>query len=120
MTPRLPPNDAFDAFKEDIRSMIDDYTNIEIIEELKIKGFHTSLTALKYQLQDWGFRCQSGTRGVRTEALISAVTDLFHHTLLNDAQIAARLLEQGLQTTGRQVRPFASSLAGSVTQLAPK
>ena len=36
--------------------MIDDYTNIEIIEELKIKGFHTSLTALKYQLQDWGFR----------------------------------------------------------------
>ena len=56
MTPRLPPNDAFDAFKEDIRSMIDDYTNIEIIEELKIKGFHTSLTALKYQLQDWGFR----------------------------------------------------------------
>ena len=38
--------------------MIDDYTNLEIIEELKIEGFHTSLTALKYQLQDWGFRRQ--------------------------------------------------------------
>jgi hypothetical protein len=90
------PNDAFNAFKEDIRLIIDDYTNLEIIEELKIKGFHTSLTALKYQLQDWGFRRQSGTRGVRTgvsEALINAVNDLFHHTLLNDAQIAARLLE---------------------------
>ena len=41
---------------------------------------------------------------MRIEALISAVNDLFHHTLLNDAQIAARLLEQGLQTTGRQVK----------------
>jgi hypothetical protein len=100
-------DDEFNAFKEDIRSMINDYTNLEIIEELKIKGFHTSLTALKYQLQDWGFRRQSGTRGVRTgvsEALISGVNDLFHHTLLNDAQIAARLLKQGLQTTARQVK----------------
>ena len=43
-------DDTFNAFKEDIRSMIDDYTNLEIIEELKIKGFHTSLTVLKYQL----------------------------------------------------------------------
>ena len=47
-------NDAFEAFKEDIRSIIDGYTNLEIIEEVKVKGFHTSLTALKYQLQDWG------------------------------------------------------------------
>ena len=45
-------DDKFNAFKEDIRSMIDDYTNQEIIEELKIKDFHISLTALKYQLQD--------------------------------------------------------------------
>jgi hypothetical protein len=36
--------------------MIKDYIYLEIIEKLKIKGFHTSLTALKYQLQDWGFR----------------------------------------------------------------
>ena len=36
-------DDTFNAFREDIRSMIDDYTNQEIIEELKIKGFHTSL-----------------------------------------------------------------------------
>ena len=41
------PNDAFGAFKEDTRLIIDDYTNLEIIEELKIKGFHTSLTALE-------------------------------------------------------------------------
>ena len=39
-----------------------------------------------------------------SEALISAVNDLFHHTLLNDAQIAARLLEQGLKITSRQVK----------------
>ena len=81
-------NDAFNAFKEDIHSIINDYTNLEIIEELKIKGFNTSLTALKYQLQDWGFRRQYGNRGVRigvSEALISAINDLFHYTLLNDA-----------------------------------
>ena len=53
----------FDAFKEDIQSMINDYTNLEIIEQLKAKGFHTSLTALKHQLQDWGFRRQSGGNG---------------------------------------------------------
>jgi len=39
-----------------------------------------------------------------SEALISAVNDLFHHTLLNDAQIAARLLEQGLQTISWQIK----------------
>src|SRR5277367_5846579 len=49
----------------------------------------------------------SGARGTNTpvsEALINAVDDLFHQTLLNNTQIAARLLERGLQTTGRQVR----------------
>ena len=36
-----------------------------------------------------------------SDALISAVFDLFHYTLLNDAQIAARLLKKGLQATGQ-------------------
>jgi hypothetical protein len=55
----------------------------------------------------WGFRRQSGARGTNTpvsEALINAVDDLFHHTLLNNTQITARLLERGLPTTGRQAR----------------
>jgi len=63
--------------------------------------------AWKRRLRIWGFRRQSGARGTNTpvsEALINAVDDLLHHTLLNDTQIAARLLEQGLRTTGRQVR----------------
>jgi hypothetical protein len=92
---------------DDIEAMIDIHTNEEIVQELFIKGLQTSLASLKRHLQIWGFRRQSGVRGVNTgasEALISAIDDLYHRTLLNDAQIAARLLEEGLQTTGRQVK----------------
>jgi hypothetical protein len=102
----MPP-DPFDTYKNDIEAMIDTYTNKEIVQELFIKGLQTSLASLKRHLQIWGFRRQSGVRGVNTgasEALISAINDLYHRTLLNDAQIAARLLEEGLQTTGRQVK----------------
>ena len=43
--------------------MIDDYTNLEIVEELKIKGFHTSHDSLKYAYKTWGFQRQSGDPG---------------------------------------------------------
>jgi hypothetical protein len=102
----MPP-DPFDEHKDDIQAMINDHTNKEIVQELSQRGFQTSLRSLERRLQIWGFRRHSGARGTNTpvsEALINAVDDLFHHTLLNDTQIAARLLEQGLQTTGRQVR----------------
>ena len=101
------PPDPFDEHKDDIQAMINDYTNKEIVQELLQRGFQTSQRSLERRLQIWGFRRHSGARGTNTpvsEALINAVNDLFHHTLLNDTQIAARLLEQGLQTTGRQVR----------------
>src|SRR2546423_4836962 len=71
-----------------------DYTNQEIVQELLQRGFQTSQRSLERRLQIWGFRRQSGARGANTpvsEALINAVDDLFHHTLLNDTQIAARL-----------------------------
>jgi hypothetical protein len=101
------PPDPFDEYKDDIQAMIDDYTNKEIVQELLQRGFQTSQRSLERRLRVWGFRRQSGARGTNTpvsEALINAVHDLFHHTLLNDTQIAARLLEQGLQITGRQIR----------------
>ena len=55
-----------------------------------------------------------------SEALISAVKDLFHQTLLNDTQIAARLLEQGLTNNRRQVRSIRLKSGWlRVTHLAP-
>jgi SOS response regulatory protein OraA/RecX len=99
--------DPFDEHKDAIQAMINDYTNKEIVQELLQQGFQTSQRSLERRLQIWGFRRQSRARATNipvSEALINAVDDLFHHTLLNDTQIAARLLEQGLQTTGRQVR----------------
>ena len=89
--------DPFEEHKNTIQSMLDDYTNTEIVEELAIRGLVTSRSSLQRRLQAWGFRRRLGGNGVRigataSEALIEAVKDLFHHTLLNDEQIAARLL----------------------------
>ena len=102
--------DPFDEHKNTIQSMLDDYTNAEIIEELAVRGLVTSRASLQRRLQAWGFRRRPGGNGVRTgasasEALVDGVKDLFHRTLLNDEQIAARLSTTlGLQTTGRQVK----------------
>jgi hypothetical protein len=102
--------DPFEEHKNTIQLMLDDYTNTEIVEELAIRGLVTSRPSLQRRLQAWGFRRRPGGNGVRTgatasEALIEAVKDLFHHTLLNDEQIAARLsTTPGLQTTARQVK----------------
>jgi hypothetical protein len=101
------PADPLDEHKDDIQAMINNYTNKEIVQELSQRGFQTSQRSLERRLQIWGFRRQSRASGTNTpvsEALINAVNDLFHYTLLNDIQIEARLLEQGLQITGRQVR----------------
>jgi hypothetical protein len=102
----MPP-DPFDTYKDDIEIIINTYTNKEIIQELFIKGLQTSLASLKRHLQIWGFRRQSGVRRVNTgasETLISTINDLYHRTFLNNAQITARLLKEGLQITGRQVK----------------
>jgi SOS response regulatory protein OraA/RecX len=101
------PPDPFDEHKGDIQAMINDYTTKEIVQELSQRGFLTSQRSLERRLKIWGFRRQPGASGTNTpvsEALIKAVDDLFHHTLLDDSQIAARVLKQGLHTTGRQVR----------------
>jgi hypothetical protein len=93
------PPDPFDEHKDDIQAMINRYTNKEIVQELSQRGFLTSQRSLERRLQIWGFRRQSGASGTNTpisEALINAVDDLFHHIFLNDTQIGARLLEQGL------------------------
>jgi hypothetical protein len=95
---RMPP-DPFDKYKNNIKVIINTYTNKEIIQELFIKGLQISLTSLKRHLQIWGFRRQSRVRGVNTgasEALISAINDLYYRTLLNNTQITARLLKEGL------------------------
>jgi hypothetical protein len=101
------PPDPFDEYKDDIKAMIDDYSNAEIVQELFTKGFQTSTRSLQRRLQNWGFRRQSGARGTNIGAsgvLKEAINQLFHSTLLNDNQIGARLTERGLQTTGRQVK----------------
>jgi hypothetical protein len=101
------PPDPFDEHKDNIQAMINSHTNKEIVQELLQRGFLTSPRSLARRLKIWGFRRHSGARGTNTpasEALINAVNDLFYHTLLNDTQIAARLLKKGHQITARQVR----------------
>jgi hypothetical protein len=44
-----------------------------------------------------------------TDTLIEVVNFIFHHTTLNDKQIAARIMtDYGLHTTARQVRSIRS------------
>jgi hypothetical protein len=40
------PPDPFDEYKDDIKAIIDDYSNAEIVQELFIKGFQTSTRSL--------------------------------------------------------------------------
>jgi hypothetical protein len=75
---------------------------------LKRKGFETSKASLKRRLQAWGIRREQGVSGVRTgfsDDLVEAINQIFHHTQLNDNQIAQRVLDDyNLHTTGRPVR----------------
>jgi hypothetical protein len=60
------------------------------------------MRTLKRRLAEWGARRNTSTP--ITDELAERVNDLFHHTLLNDRQIAARIREDdSYPTTPRQV-----------------
>jgi hypothetical protein len=85
------------------------HTNPQIVAALTRLGFKTSTRSLQQFLKGWGLRRPSGATGVRigsvSDELAEAVNYLFHHTTLNDTQLAVRCLtDYQLQTTARQVR----------------
>src|SRR5271154_3345086 len=114
MASTLETEDQLSAFQADIQEMVSNgYTNSNIVAELARRGLTTKERTLKRRLHLWGIRRQNGSTGVTigtiTDELAEAVNYIFHHTLLNDDQIAARVLEDyQLHTTGRQVKSIRS------------
>jgi hypothetical protein len=101
-------------FQHHIEEMLNEgHTNPQIVAALARLGFETSTRRLQLFLKSRGLRRPSGATGVRiggvTDELAEAVNYLFHHTTLNDTQLAARCLaDYQLQTTARQVRSIRS------------
>ena len=98
-------HDGFESFKDEIQELIQqqNYTNKEVVAALARRDFSTSLRSLERRLRVWGIRRPQTSQ--ITDELAEAVNHLFHHTLLNDEQIATRIInDYGLLTTGRQVR----------------
>jgi hypothetical protein len=99
--------DHFSSFQADIQEMVSNgYTNSNIVAELARRGLTTKERTLKRRLHLWGIRRPNGTPGVTIgriiDELAEAVNYIFHHTTLNDDQIAARVLEDyKLHITGR-------------------
>ena len=78
--------------------------NLQIVAALTRLGSKTSTRSLQRFLKSWDLRRPSGTTGVRiggvSDELAEAVHCLFHHTTLNDTQLAARYLtDYQLHTT---------------------
>ena len=100
----------FDTFKDDIQEMVQHqgFSNDEVVAALARRGFPTSRTSLKRRLASWNIR-RKRLAGEVSDTLAEAVNYLFHHTLLNDAEIATRIIDDyGLQTSHRQVRSIRS------------
>jgi hypothetical protein len=108
--PARDPENRFSEFQHHIEEMLNEgYTNPQIVAALIRLGFKTSTRSLQRFLKSQGLRRPSGTVGVRiggvSDKLAEAVNYLFHHTTLNDTQLAARCLtDYQLQTTARQVK----------------
>jgi hypothetical protein len=109
-SPHPSREDPYSAHQDEIQEMVQHgFTNESIVDELARRGLQTSTASLKRRLRFWGIRRQNGVAGVRTggitDDLAEAVNYLFHHTTLNDDQLAARIIsDYHLQTTGRQVK----------------
>jgi hypothetical protein len=110
-----PPADHFSNYRNHIEELIlqRGFTNNEVIADLRSNGFETSLSSLKTRLQAWGIRRDAGVAGVKiggvSDELAEAVNYIFHHTTLNDAQIAARIMtDYHLHTTARHMRSIRS------------
>jgi hypothetical protein len=109
-SPHPSREDPYSAHQDEIQEMLQHgFTNESIVDALARRGLQTSTASLKRRLRFWGIRRQNGVAGVRTggitDDLAEAVNYLFHHTTLNDDQLAARIIsDYHLQTTGRQVK----------------
>src|SRR5277367_1689302 len=97
-------------FQHHIEEMLNEgHTNSQIVAALTRLGFKTSTRSLQRFLKSRGLRRPSGTTGIKiggvSDELAEAVNYLFHHTTLNDTQLAARCLtDYQLQTTARRVK----------------
>jgi ActR/RegA family two-component response regulator len=101
--------EQYEAFRDLIQDLVQQgLTNKAIVAILNDnKGFKTSVRSLQRRLNSRGL--SRDTASTMTDELVEAVNQLFHHTLLNDDAIAARIFDDhGLQTTGRQVRSIRS------------
>jgi hypothetical protein len=79
------------------------HTNIELLSWLKQYGITASSRTLDRRLRKWGVR-RKATAQI-DDQLAERVNWLFHHTLLNDSQIANRIIEEdGLITSQNQVK----------------
>jgi hypothetical protein len=80
------------------------FSNDEVATALGRRGFQTSTRSLT----SWNI-CRERLAGEVSDALAEAVNYLFHHTLLNDAEIATRIInDYDLQTSRPQVRSIRS------------
>lgn len=112
--PARDPEDPFSRHHNAIKEMVQEgHTDEEIVAALGQEGLITSERSLQRRLQLWDIRRPGGIRGKRinrvTNKLTEAVNHLFHHTTLNDTQLAARCLtDYNIETTARQVKTIRS------------
>jgi hypothetical protein len=66
------------------------FINDEVVTALARRVFQTSTRSLKRRLTSWNIRRERLASEV-SGALAEAVNYLFHHTLLDDAEIATRI-----------------------------
>jgi len=79
------------------------FTHKQVLDWLEEQGFQCTLRTLERRLRAWGVRRRAAAE--ISDELAERVNDLFHHTLLTDTQIAARIAEEdGLQTSASQVK----------------
>jgi hypothetical protein len=108
--PARDPEGPFSGHQNAIKEMVQEgHTDDEIVAALAQQMLITSERSLQRRLQLWDIQHPGGTRGKRiggvTNKLTEAVNYLFHHTTLNDSQLAACCLTNyNLQTTARQVK----------------
>ena len=100
------PN-ALDTHQQLIQELIEDgQTDAQIVATLFGQGMQTSKRTLRRRLQFWGLR---RPQNVINDEMVEAVKYLFHHTTLNDAQIADRAsTDYKLPMTARQVKTIRS------------
>src|SRR4051794_16340188 len=90
-TPSSTPK--IDNFQTDLTLMKQQgHTNTELLNWLKQHGITTTSRTLERRLRKWGVRRKAAAQ--IDDQLAERVNWLFHHTLLDDSQIANRITEE--------------------------